>query len=315
MKSLPLIAAVCVVTPALADPPPHYRGDHALAKAGARASLTPDGPWLPGKIQRPTLLAARDTVGTRPEVEADDDDFSVHLWVYADPDGLADITTAETFLAPGAEPIAAPVDDHTPGMRLMGGWDFAEVTREGRLAHVTVILDADDPHGGRLEVHGYIPAEALGKTFFSKARSVAIPPPDVSLRPSFELLDTPGGKPFAIAKNVRYLRAAKLERRGGYTLVELEYSGIVGWVANAKLLRLGPPPPPGDGGMLTGEGVTTPRTLPVGTPLYDAIDGHAIGEVSGHFDRPVLEQTRGWQRFEVHTSFGVLPVWAKAPAP
>lgn len=62
--------------------------------------------------------------------------------------------------------------------------------------------------------------------------------------------------------------------------------------------------------MMGGEGQNR-NTLPWQTPLYDAIDGHVIGEALGGFEYPVMQTTRGWRRFDVKTSFGIASVWAK----
>ena len=91
--------------------------------------------------------------------------------------------------------------------------------------------------------------------------------------------------------------------------MQLEYSGLVGWVASEKIIKLGKERMV-DGGSLV-MGVHHQNTLPTKTPLYDAIDGHVIGEVLGGFAYQAMETTRGWQRFDVKTNFGIASVWAK----
>jgi len=291
--------------------PQHWIGDHAEAKVGARASLTADGPWLPGAIEAVTVLAARETIGARPQVESYG--AGLRLWLYADPAGLADVTTSETMLVPNADAVGAPVDERTPGMHLGAGTDLAEIGPDDH-GHTAVTirwpLRGDDPKSGGLEVHGYVATATLGKTFTSVASSFSTRPIDVSLRPDVALLDAPNGKPFATITKDPYTRAAKLARDGAFTLVQIEYSGLVGWVASRQVVKLGKERPPEDGGELIGSAMTTP-TLPVHTPLYDAIDGHVIGEALGGFAYPVKDMTTSWERFDVKTSFGIASVWAK----
>ncbi len=305
-----LVAAAMVLCATATAGPRHWTGDHAEAKVGAHASLTADGPWLPGAVGAFTVLAARDTIGERPQVESYGD--GVRLWVYADPAGLADVTTSETMLVPSLAAIEA-TDGQMPGMQLGAGTDFADVGVDNHgQTGVTIRwpLRRDDPKSGGLEVHGYVPTATLGKTFNSVASSFKTRPPDVSLRPNIELLDAPNGKPFATIKNDRYARAAKLAHDGAFTLVQLEYSGVIGWVASRQIIKLGNERPPEVAGELV-EGGEDRSTLPPQIRLYDAIDGHVIGETIGGFEYPVMETTRGWRRYDVKTTFGNASVWAR----
>lgn len=60
---------------------------HAEAKAGARASLAPDGPWLPTALAKEDTLAIHDQRAARPQFAEPAD--GALLALYADPAGDA----------------------------------------------------------------------------------------------------------------------------------------------------------------------------------------------------------------------------------
>jgi hypothetical protein len=82
-----------------ADPIP--RSDSwAIASAATRASLSPDGPWLPRAAQDGWQLEVHDTSG--PRVQIMERGRGVELWLYADRATLHDVALDGAELRPGA---------------------------------------------------------------------------------------------------------------------------------------------------------------------------------------------------------------------
>ncbi|MBS1123373.1 MAG: hypothetical protein H6Q90_5601 [Deltaproteobacteria bacterium] len=317
MKRLVLFYVLFVSHAALAGPFAKWQGQVAETTAGARASLTPDGPWLPIAAKAGVRLNILDDRGARPQFL--DSAQGVNLLLYAEPSALKTFSLKGAALYPAMPAAAKPLGDRSPGMKLEAGTriDDATAVADGltkvRLRWIWT--------GGSLQVDGFVPTANLGKIYTETETDATGNGfvPDVTLPDHFQLLDAPRGKPFVISTNSQRVDALTLERKAAHTLVRIE-QGVVGWIASNQTKPI-PKSVAGeeDGieggveggvvGMIAG-GVNP--TLPTGTPVYDRIDGRVIGEVTWGFKLVPAKQDKTWWRFDVKTQFGKIEVWTRA---
>jgi TonB family protein len=280
MRRVALVALVMssVSMPAHAEVP---RDKVAVARAGARASLSADGAWLSKGTAARKRLSIVEERGKRPrfvEYVA-----GLKLVMYVDRAALATCVLPGTEIGGAVLDRAKCVDEPVkPGapIKLRWTWD-----------------------GGAIELKGKVLAAKLATFVTEDAAEPLDEDADVTLPASYKVLGEPGGKP-VMSGSGPIQRATKLAHKGGHTLVRTQL-GVVGWVDTRELGVAGSGAMGVEGGALGSSG------LAVGTKLYDAVDGREIGEVEWRFDATPVEHRDGWSRFDVRTDFGVVPVWAR----
>jgi hypothetical protein len=283
----------------------------AIAKTATRASLSPDGPWLPSATRADWPLEVHDTSG--PRLQIVERSGGVALWLYADRATLRDVALPGAELRPGAG--SGPRGERDPGITLEPGTTFEQTapTADHRVkVKVTVRIGG---LGEELQITGYVSADVIGKLYPVSPDEEPAFSHDVTLPVRYRLRDAPGGRVFATASNRERADAELLVRRPGWVLVRTE-CGAVGWVA-ASQVQDNPVPMISIGSgkwatLLTSTG--DPETLPVGTALYDAVNGRAVGAVARGFDYAPVKQEGEWQSFAVQTQFGTVELWAHANA-
>lgn len=336
MKRLLAVCMVLASSPALAQIGT-WQGDSAEARAGARASLSVDGPWLPVTLAQDDGLQIQNARGARPQFL--EHVYGASLLLYADPQGLATCTLAGAVLAPSAAGVRGQRDAKAVGMSLGAGrvLDSAGPDENGA---TSVKISWHWGGGNALELRGYVATAQLAKVY--RHTLEAIPPfePDVTLPGDYQLLDAPNGKPFAVSTNRDRLPAVTLEKRGAFTLVRVA-QGAVGWIASGQVkataaikpkqrkvkdivqpVHISKDEPDGDengveggiaGGVVGGVGGGD-TMLPEHTPLYDRPDGRVVGEVSDGYELAPPRADKAWLRYELDTRFGKVAVWAKKSA-
>jgi hypothetical protein len=304
MKRLALLALLAPGTAVALKPAEPI----AIVLAGARASLTPDGPLLSGKAKSDSQVTVIDTSHER--YRFDEQGNGYRLALYVDPKHLATMAFRGTELTPTL--TEDPPSDRSPGMKLDGGQRVASV-RDGKNGFSKVRIEWKWQTGS-FRVEGYVKSDRLTKTIGEMSEVRGEFKPDTSAPGNFKLAATPGGKPFATSKNKFRVDVQSISTQRKHTLVRTPH-GTVGWIAT-KLLAPGPPVEMvgelGKVGHGSGTGRAPRRgTLSLGTALFDQIDGVEIGEVTGQFDYPAVQTKAGWTRHDLPTTFGVAKVWAK----
>jgi hypothetical protein len=280
----------------------------ALLVVGARVSLTPDGPLLAGKATADRVIDVVDSSQKR--YRFDEQGPGYRLGLYVDTKHLATLTFGGAELVPAMtdEPLSAS----SPGMKLDAGTRVASVkAAKNGFSKVRVEWTWK---GGSFRVDGYIQSDKLTKTLNRFETSSVQLVADVTAPGTFKLTATPGGKAFVTRKGKERVELQTLDTEGTYTLVRTG-QGAVGWIAAKQLQPITEPRGLGDIGTI-GHGSGTGSaphagTLPIGTRLYDKIDGVDVGEVTGQFDFTAQQTKDGWKRFDLKTSFGTAKVWAK----
>lgn len=309
MKRALLVALLLSPWSVLAQPISTEREQWVLTLPSARVSLTSNGPWLDKRAGTGLPLRVKDSSGARIRVVESFDDMQ--LLLYVESDGLATCTLADAVLYPSEAAAAKYFTALSPGFKPDPGTEVLDAT-PGKAGLVKLTL-----RWRALEFHGYIPGKALGKMFGMNEVSRSFTP-NVTLPGNYRLLDAPGGNAFAFSTEhpeLDRIVAQKLGHQGKYLLVRVR-QGAVGWIASSAARPLTKSDDMfGDetgveGGME--ETALDKRTLPIGTVLYDAIDGHSVGNVTGAFTRTPSQHEAGWSRFDVRTYFGIISVWARA---
>jgi hypothetical protein len=177
-----------------------------------------------------------------------------------------------------------------------------------------------------VQITGYVPASGIGTIFRDRPRLSLLEFADVTLPARFKLLDAPNGSPFVVSTGRERAPGMLIRRDGKMSLVRIG-EGAVGWIATSQLR---PPkseteslrPPlftrmyigcdgfdPFDPGAVA-KCADPKNTLPVGTLLFDAIDGRAVGVVLNHFRAPTAAKDGGWSRVEITSRYGELGLFA-----
>lgn len=281
-------------------------------------SLSQDGPWLPHGPGGGAQLEVHDLGG--PRLRILDRRYGIELWLYTDPATLQEVALEGAELRPGTGHGVRDARD--PGFTLEPGTSFQQIApsaeQRRKVKTRLVWLGQGMQPAQELQLTGYVDTGAVGKVY-----RLPTPAPDptftydVSLPIRFELRDVPGGQVFAVAANRERLDAVALDSARGWVLVRTLH-GVVGWIAASQVrnrerpvvapaIKLfsrwrGEGPPPGS------------ETLPIGTPLHDAIDGRVVGTVAAGFYQDPVKQDGGWQRFDIATLYGTLALWAHATA-
>jgi hypothetical protein len=306
------VAGLVIALGMRAHAEPIPRSDRsAIASATTRASLSPDGPWLPVASRDGWRIEVHDTGG--PRVQLVERGHGVELLLYADRATLHDVALDGAELRPGAG--HGPRGEHDPGFTLEPGTPLDQVApaTEQRLK-VKLQLD---PLAHSMRLTGYVAAGAVGKIYLDSEPDEYKPfDHQVSLPIAFQLRGAPGGQVFAVAANRERVDATLLDRVKGWVLVRTE-RGVVGWIA-ASQVRDAEIPMTSMGDMrfghLFGRSAPEPGTLPIGTPLHDAVDGREVGAVAAGFDYDPVQQDGEWQRFDIPTTYGKVALWAHATA-
>jgi len=296
-----------------------WPGYSAEARPYARASLSADGPLLPGGISEKAFRSLEVHADSSPRVKFVERADGLRLLLYIDRDALVPFTLADAQLSPTARGLDKPIDTKTPGMIVPRGTKLDEVgyDENGR----SKVRLAWQWLRDSFEVTGFIATKKIGPVYhkddnnddqYEDVRYVRFDP-NVSVGGNFKLLDAPNGTPFAVSKQRKRVELMTLGRKDGFSLVRTG-QGVVGWIP-AKLTKRLPPPMqgwgPGGGGV--GNGVSYKPTLPDKTPVYDSINGTFVGETEGWFHATPVEEVQGWLRFEIKTRFGMATVWARKP--
>jgi hypothetical protein len=331
-----MVAGLVMVlsSPSHAEPIPQS-DTWARASAATRASLSPDGPWLPRAAPDGLVLEVHDTSGPRVQLVERWD--GVELWLYADRATLRDVALDGAELRPGAG--HGPRGERDPGLALEPGTRFEQAAPAAdHRVKVKVRLNS---FVEEMRVTGYVDADAIGKVYQrTRPATESVFVRDVSLPVGFQLRDAPGGHPFAVSANRGRADAMALDRangwghlfavsanRGradamaldrakGWVLVRTVH-GVVGWVAASQVQTNDYPVASSGDAQLFSAGsdpAADPDTLPIGTPLHDAMNGRAVGAVAAGFSYSPVKQDNGWQRFDVQTTYGTLELWAHATA-
>lgn len=310
MKRTLLVALLLSPWSVLAQPISTGREQWVRPLPSARVSLTSNGPWLDKRAGTGLLFRVKDSSGARIRfVESFDD---MQLLLYVESAGLATCTLADAVLYPSEAAAAKYFTALSPGFKPDPGTEVIDAT-PGKAGLVKLTL-----RWRALEFHGYIPGKALGKMFAMNEVSRSFTP-DVSLPGNYRLLDAPGGNAFVFSTEHPELDrvvAQTLGHQGKYLLVRV-VQGAVGWIASSAARPLTESySMSGDDNGVEGGGMEETaldkRTLPIGTVLYDAIDGQSVGNVTGAFTRTPSQHEAGWSRFDVRTEFGIISVWARA---
>jgi hypothetical protein len=307
-----MVAGLVMVlsSPSYAEPIPQS-DTWARASAATRASLSPDGPWLPRAAPDGLVLEVHDTSG--PRVQLVERRNGVELWLYADRATLRDVALDGAELRPGAG--HGPRGERDPGLALEPGTRFEQaVPTADHRVKVKVRLES---FVEGMQVTGYVDADTIGKVYRrTRPATESVFVRDVSLPAGFQLRDAPGGHPFAVSANRERADAMALDRVKGWVLVRTVHR-VVGWVAASQVQNNDYPVATfGDAQLFGGESdpAADPDTLPIGTPLHDAMNGRAVGAVAAGFSHSPVKQDSGWQRFDVRTTYGTLELWAHATA-
>jgi hypothetical protein len=302
-----LVSIPIAGSPLRAEPIPRSK-TAAVATTATRASLSPDGPWLPTAAEADWPLEVHNSSG--PRLKIVERGGGVELWLYVDPATLRDVALAAAELRPGAG--SGPRGARDPGVTLEPGTTFEQTApaadhRMKVKARIAVL-------GEELQVTGYVPADAIGKLYRDSRDEFVDDDHDITLPVRYQLRDAPGGRVFATASNRVRANAELLVRERGWALVRTG-CGAVGWVA-ASQVQDSPVPMSGfSSRFATLVGSTgDPETLPIGTGLYDAVDGRVLGAVANGFDYAPVKEDGEWQRFAVRTPFGTVELWAHAHA-
>lgn len=302
-----LVSILIWGSPLRAEPIPRSK-TAAVATTATRASLSPDGPWLPSAATADWPLEVHD--GTGPRLKIVERSGGVDLWLYVDRATLRDVALAGAELRPGAG--SGPRGERDPGVTLEPGTTFEQTAPAAD--HRMKVKVRIHVLGEELVVTGYVSADAIGKLYRDSRDEFVDDSHDITLPVRYQLRDAPGGRAFATASNRERANAELLVRERGWVLVRT-VCGAVGWVA-ASQVRDSPVPMSGlSSRFATLLGSTgDPETLPIGTGLYDAVDGRVVGAVAQGFDYAPVEQDGEWERFAAKTPFGTVELWAHAHA-
>jgi hypothetical protein len=315
MNRLCVVAVLLAASPAAAQRIKPWKGESVEAEAGAHASLTPDGPWLPVALAKSAALEVHDATTARPRFLEQAN--GTRLLFYVEPAKLAMVTRSAAVLAPSRDKVTTEIGQRTPGMKLRAGTKLDEVGPDDN-GHTKVRLEWLWSNGS-LVIEGWVVTDKIATVYKSAAAPLLSFEPDVTVPGNYELLDAPGGKPFVFSKGPDRIEVMTLSRKGKHTLVRTGH-GAVGWIATRhtrKITRDDAGLFGVEGGVEAGALGCTPcrqPTLPRHTPLYAAIDGAWIGEVDDEFMLEPAERDGDWLRFDVDTRFGKVAVWAKQPA-
>jgi hypothetical protein len=280
----------------------------AVATTATRASLSPDGPWLPSAARADWPLEVHDTSG--PRLQIVERSGGVELWLYIDRATLRDVALPGAELRPGTG--SGPRGERDPGVTLEPGTTFEQAAPAAN--HRVRVKVRIGGLGEELQVTGYVSADAIGTLYLVSPDATRGFSYDVKLPVRYQLRDAPGGRVFATASNRERADAELLVRERGSVLVRTK-CGAVGWVA-ASQVQDNPVPMTSFGGgwatLLTS--TAEPETLPIGTALFDAVNGRAVGAVGAGFDYAPVKQEGEWQSFAIQSPFGAVELWARATA-
>jgi len=302
---------------ASADPMPLWHGHRAIITPGARVAWSRDGAWLAQPRETEAEVDIYDEDAARPQLI--DGLSGARLVRYVERAKLRDVSLPGAVVYPSAAAARRPFGDLSPGIRLPDGQGLYDAvpTKDGLLKVTYTWSSSDD---NRLEITGYLRPSAVGKTY--RYRAIVRPEflADITLPGNFKLLDAPGGAPFLVRTTRDRIAAITLRRAKGYTLVRL-YLGAVGWVESKDIRPI-----------LDSDGryddlemsqildhdapakATGDETLPIGTPLLDAIDGQVIGAVAEGFEVRPAKRAGAWCRYDLGRRHNRLQVWAHACA-
>ncbi len=315
----PFLALFLLSAPASGGVITPWAGDLARPRVGMHASLKPDGPWLPAALSGFTILEVHDTTAKQPRFIVRLDGATVLL--YAEAEKLETVAVQDTSLVPSADQLAVPFTAKTPGILLRSGTRLdARADIDGHSS----VRWSTTAGGESFEVRGVVATANVGTVYRAGVRPSVAPrfEPTLTLPGEYQLLDKPKGTAFVFHQSPDRVQAVKLAVQRGFSLVRV-IEGATGWIATAQTRAL--KRRSGDDeltfsrddlGMLLGRdpnaaGPTT--TLPVGTPLFDAIDGTPIGEVETGFHESPHATNAKWARYRLTSDYGPIEVWAKNP--
>lgn len=322
-----VVAMLSAVGAAVAQPLPPADGRRVVASTRTRASLSPDGPWLPQAITDYFDLEVQRDSGPRLEIR--EVALGVRMVLYVDRSTLRTVVTEDVDLVPTVAAAGQARAYNRPGMALDAGTVIEVMAPAERgLSKVQVRRRTAD-EAGELRVTGFVPASKIG-TLYHEGRGLgASGRSEVSLPGRFQLLAAPGGAAFVVNAGRDRVPAAVVERRGAFTLVQIA-EGAIGWIAASQVREVPASMREilGDMGGVAeiqeceerGDGVPSPtggcmpdprNTVLERTPLLDAIDGRVVGTVVSHFRHAPAQQDHGWARFDVPTRFGKAALWAR----
>src|SRR5262245_63805412 len=196
MKRLLVVCMVLASSPAFAQIGT-WQGQSSSAIAGARASLAPDGPWLPATLAQGEELEIHKG-GARPQFLERASGAS--LLLYIDLAGLATCTREGAALYPTPAIAMKERDAKTVGMYLGAGRVLDSIgPDESGLSAVKISWHWGG--GNALELRGYIATERLVKVYTHMPEDIPAFEPTVTLPGDYKLLDAPNGKPFATSTN------------------------------------------------------------------------------------------------------------------